>query len=117
MATDKRVENFVINKVESKDVYDSMVSQGLINEDELYLIPSDGNENGATFTPNVSADGTLSWTNDGELPNPAPVNIKGPKGDAGHTPVKGTDYWTVADKQELVNSVLAALPTWTGGSY
>lgn len=35
---------------------------------------------GATFTPSVSADGTLSWTNDGDLPNPTPVNIKGPAG-------------------------------------
>ena len=38
----------------------------------------------------------------------------GLKGDA---PVKGTDYWTAADKTEIVNDTLAALPTWTGGSY
>ena len=42
---------------------------------------------------------------------------KGSKGDPGRTPVKGTDYWTSADKSEMVSSVLAALPTWTGGSY
>lgn len=45
---------------------------------------------------------------------------KGDKGDPGtdgYTPVKGTDYWTEADKEEIVNDVLAALPTWTGGSY
>lgn len=35
----------------------------------------------------------------------------------GKTPVKGSDYWTDADKQEIVDDVLAALPTWTGGSY
>ena len=38
----------------------------------------------------------------------------GLKGDA---PVKGTDYWTTADKAEIVADTLAALPTWTGGSY
>lgn len=38
---------------------------------------------GATFTPSVSADGTLSWTNDGGLPNPDPVNIRGPQGKQG----------------------------------
>ena len=38
---------------------------------------------GATFTPAVSGDGTLSWSNDGGLSNPASVNVKGPKGDAG----------------------------------
>lgn len=37
---------------------------------------------GATFTPSVSSDGVLSWTNDKGKTNPASVNIKGPKGDA-----------------------------------
>ena len=41
----------------------------------------------------------------------------GAKGDPGYTPVKGTDYFTEADKLEVVNYVLAALPKWTGGSY
>lgn len=35
---------------------------------------------GVTFTPSVSEDGTLSWTNDGGLENPAPVTIKGSSG-------------------------------------
>jgi hypothetical protein len=93
---------------------------------------------GATFIPDVSTDGILSWTNNKELENPVSVNIKGPKGDIGDsftyddftpeqlaalkgdpgkTPVKGTDYFTESDKAEMVNAVLAALPTWTGGSY
>ena len=37
--------------------------------------------------------------------------------DVGLKPVKGTDYWTAADKAEIVADTLAALPTWTGGSY
>ena len=41
----------------------------------------------------------------------------GPQGPAGHTPVKGTDYWTAADQMSMVNDVLAALPTWSGGAY
>lgn len=40
-------------------------------------------DDGATFTPSVSADGIISWTNDKDLPNPEPVNIKGTKGDKG----------------------------------
>lgn len=49
--------------------------------------------------------------------------IQGPKGDPGeagadgYTPVKGTDYYTDADKADMVQAVLAALPVWTGGSY
>lgn len=46
--------------------------------------------------------------------NNSDVGLKGDKGD---TPVKGTDYWTAADKAEIVNDTLTALPTWTGGSY
>lgn len=50
------------------------------------------------------ADGKLQY-------NGSDVGLKG------DTPIKGTDYWTAADKAEIVNDTLAALPTWTGGSY
>ena len=32
----------------------------------------------------------------------------------GYTPVKGTDYYTEADKTEMVNAVIAALPKYDG---
>ncbi len=38
---------------------------------------------GVTFTPNLTDAGVISWTNDGGLVNPAPVSVKGPKGDTG----------------------------------
>ena len=38
---------------------------------------------GVTYTPSVSADGVLSWTNDGDRENPESVNIKGPQGREG----------------------------------
>ena len=134
-------------------------------------------DDGATFTPSVSADGIISWTNDKDLPNPEPVNIKGVKGDKGDkgdrglqgiqgiqgergekgqkgdkgdtgpagpqgekgdkgekgdpgtngkdgadgqpgkdgkTPVKGEDYYTEADKAEMVSAVISALPVYNG---
>lgn len=46
-------------------------------------------KNGATFYPDVSADGIISWTNNRGLPNPNPVNIKGEKGDKGDKGDKG----------------------------
>ena len=42
---------------------------------------------------------------------------RGEKGADGKTPVRGTDYWTADDKQEIVNSVIAALPDGTEVSY
>jgi len=38
---------------------------------------------GATFTPSVSAEGVISWSNDAGLPNPESVDIKGPPGEPG----------------------------------
>ncbi len=48
-------------------------------------------ENGATFTPSVSDDGTLTWTNDKGLANPEPVNVKGPPGESGGVGPAGSD--------------------------
>ena len=39
------------------------------------------------------------------------------KGQDGKTPIKGTDYFTEADKSEFVTDVINALPQWQGGSY
>lgn len=38
---------------------------------------------GVTFTPSVSDDGIISWTNDGNLADPEEKSIKGQKGDTG----------------------------------
>ena len=51
-----------------------------------------------------AADGKLRY-------NGSDVGLKG------DSPIKGTDYWTEADKAEIVSDTLAALPTWTGGNY
>lgn len=40
-------------------------------------------KDGATFVPSVDSNGNLSWTNNGGMANPDPVNIKGTKGDKG----------------------------------
>lgn len=43
---------------------------------------------------------------------------KGDKGDtgaAGYTPVKGTDYWTAADKAEIIEEAAAAVPVPENG--
>lgn len=56
----------------------------------------------------------------GEKGDKGDIGATGPQGEPGadgYTPVKGTDYWTKEDKAEIVDDVLAALPTWTGGSY
>ena len=57
---------------------------------------------GVTFTPAVSSAGVISWTNDGDLPNPESVSIKGPQGDPGN------DYvLTSQDKAEIAGLAAA----------
>ena len=46
---------------------------------------------------------TQGWVNNGKLQGPA-----------GYTPVRGTDYWTSADQQAIVDAVLSALPAAEG---
>ena len=48
-----------------------------------------GGKDGTTFTPSVSPEGELTWTNDGGKPNPEPVNIMGPAGPGGPQGPKG----------------------------
>lgn len=48
---------------------------------------------GAVFTPVVSSNGDLSWTNNGGLENPSKVNLRGPKGERG---VAGAIFTKVA---------------------
>lgn len=43
--------------------------------------------------------------------------VNGKDGIDGKTPIKGTDYFTEADKAELVTDVLNSLPTWQGGAF
>lgn len=86
-----------------------------------------GGENGATFIPNVSQSGIISWTNDKGLENPTPINIKGAKGDKGdkgdrgeqgiqgiqgakgtdgkdgYTPIKGVDYFDGVNGKDGIN--------------
>ena len=78
------------------------------------LVPkSHSHANKDTLDLLSAADGKLKY-------NGSDVGLKGDKGadgKDGKTPVKGTDYWTESDKAEIVADTLAALPTWTGGSY
>ena len=63
-------------------------------------------------TPHIGANGNwfVGETDTG-------VKAQGEDGEPGYTPQKGVDYWVDADKNEMVNDVLAAMPTWEGGSY
>lgn len=87
-------------------------------------------ENGNDGVSIISVEQTTNSTEDGGTNEVTVIlsngdtfafNVKngstGTAGKDGKTPAKGTDYFTEEDKVELVNSVLATLPTWSGGAY
>ena len=62
--------------------------------------PGADGADGVTFTPSVSADGVISWTNDGDLVNPQPVSIRGPQGPAGEDGAPGANGSNGQDGQD-----------------
>lgn len=44
MPTEKHVTNFVVNKVPTKSIFEKMKNQGLINDDEIYLVERDDSD-------------------------------------------------------------------------
>ena len=56
-----------------------------------------------------------AWVNMGALQGPAGQD--GNDGEPGYSPVRGTDYWTEADKAEIISDVLASLPNASGVNF
>lgn len=77
----------------------------------------DGTGGGIYYTPSVSTDGVLSWTNNGGLPNPDPVNIKGSQGVVNLAVIapQGTTWtnWT----ENMVTDAALPLTATTGKNY
>lgn len=92
-------------------------------------ITNSGNENAAVFNfvlprgeAGPAGPAGKNGTNGAQGPAGAkgdpgeqgPQGEAGPAGADGHTPVKGTDYWTEADRQQLVQETMDALEAQGG---
>ena len=79
----------------------------------------DPGADGTSVTVSSVSESTVSGgTNVVTFSDGKKVNIKngvnGTNGADGKTPVNGTDYFTAADKAEMVSAVIAALPVYAG---
>lgn len=116
---------------EPYDIYIYGATSGWVNNGPLQGAKGDTGEKGDPFT---YADFTAAQLAalvgpqgpqgvKGDTGPQGPQGVQGEKGDtgatgaAGRAPVKGTDYWTAADKAGIVNDVLAALPAAEGVSF
>lgn len=80
---------------------------------------ADGGTNIITVTKTDGSTSTFSVKNGSKGSDGAAGKDgrDGQDGSPGKTPVKGTDYWTAADKQEIVAAVLDALPAAEEASF
>lgn len=71
-----------------------------------------GNKLDASALPTAVNDALAQAKASGEFDG-----ADGAKGADGYTPVRGTDYWTAADQEQIVSDVLAALPNASGVTF
>lgn len=126
---------------ESGNVKCTFTFEGLTDEEKASL-KGDKGEDGGYYKPSLLGGTLIFSPSKSSMPAVGSVgNIKGEKGDKGeqgiqgiqgekgdkgdkgdkgedgadgYTPKKGVDYYTEADKTEMVNAVVAALPKYNG---
>jgi microcystin-dependent protein len=81
--------------------FEQMCSQGVLVPENLYLIIGSSQQHNEGDILKATSEYDYDFL----------MNIIGESGQDGYTPVRGTDYWTEADKAEIIQSVLAALPS------
>lgn len=93
-------------------------AQGPAGEDGVSPTVSTSKSGKVTTITFVDATGTKTATiNDGADGAKGDTGDTGPAGANGYTPVRGTDYWTAADQEQIVSDVLEALPNAQGVSF
>lgn len=92
------------NDAANKGYVDSTVGNLTLNDLGTFTATATGLAAGSN--PTVSVDGT-TFTFGIPAGAQGPQGEPGPQGEKGDPPVKGVDYWTAADKAEMVAEVLA----------
>ena len=87
----------------------------------LIWINPEGEESGSlattSYVDEAIAEIELTPGPKGDKGDTGEQGIQGIQGEDGYTPVKGVDYYTEADKQEIIAAVLASIPSGEEVSY
>lgn len=89
-----------------------VISTGNVDDEDNAKMFLKGNSKYEYITDLSGAQGMQ-----GEKGERGEQGVQGANGKDGYTPIKGTDYWTPTDKSEMVNDVLAALPSAEGVGF
>lgn len=108
------IENLATLKIHrlTQEQYDRELAAGRIDPNAIYLTPDEG----ADLSDYITTDQLEDAVEDALAKAKASGEFKG---ENGYTPVRGTDYWTEADKAEIkayidaaVEAALAAANSW-----
>lgn len=126
-----RKSNYDSAAVESQNEFTAL-QQAVSNMNTVLQEVAELKENGlkgnpgAVYVPSVT-DGVLSWTNDGGLENPEPVNITGPEGPQGPSGPASVVFAAYADFPsmgeaeklyvDISNTDALVLYRWNGAKY
>ena len=99
MPTNKNIEHLVINKVESKDIYDYMLNNNLINDDELYLVQGEDGK--------IEIDSALSDTSTNPIQNKVITEVLKNKSDISH------NHDSAYDTKGSANTALDSAKSYT----
>jgi hypothetical protein len=94
------IKSLIDNKLDSSTLGDAV-------DEALAQAKASGEFDGTSVTHSWSGTTLIVTSASGT----SSADLKGAKGDS---PVRGTDYWTPADKAEMVNDVISALPKYNG---
>ncbi|HIY16029.1 MAG TPA: collagen-like protein [Candidatus Intestinimonas stercorigallinarum] len=83
-------------------------------EEQLLAIRTMAEETAAQMTDTQLALPDVSVGPPGPQGETGPQGPQGPAGADGYTPERGVDYWTEADRQQMVQDVIDALPVYNG---
>lgn len=98
--------------VKGKDYFDGLPGNDgtSVSVKNITESTEDGGSNVVTFS-----DGKTITIRNGSKGSAGATGATGGKGADGRTPVRGTDYWTEADKADIVRQVLASMATPVAG--
>lgn len=81
---------------------DGSVAFASLTETQRDSLKGEKGDAGAVYIPLLNAAGDLSWTNNGGLPNPGIVNLKGEKGEKGDKGSPGAMFQLKVEDGRLV---------------
>lgn len=103
---------------DGKSAYEIAVEKGFIGTEEEWLSSLIGPQGPQGPQGEIGPQGPAGPQGETGPQGPKGEDgTPGTPGTPGHSPIKGVDYWTADDKQEIINDVLLALPAAEGGTF